>query len=226
MEPEGSRGRHATPVVSTFGDTRLALLLGPSHLVAVEPSTRTPAWSYAHEGALHPVPDPVVHDEGVFLSLTMTGTRLFLGGKAPQEEWKSTDVDSFPPPSVQGDGYLYGSFIPQYPVLQGWGAVEEHPIPFRCVDWKTGMVMWTELMSYVTLAAADDKLILIELGGTLHAVEASPKSCKEIAGTRVLAESDAPKTFAVPPVLCNGKLYCRNFAGELTCIDVSGAATP
>jgi hypothetical protein len=28
------------------------------------------------------------------------------------------------------------------------------------------------------------------------------------------------RRFYTPPVLCNGLIYCRNYAGELICIDV------
>jgi hypothetical protein len=27
--------------------------------------------------------------------------------------------------------------------------------------------------------------------------------------------------FRTPPVLCNGRLYCRNYSGDMICIDVS-----
>jgi hypothetical protein len=30
-----------------------------------------------------------------------------------------------------------------------------------------------------------------------------------------------PRVFATPPVLCDGKIYCRSYAGDLVCIDVS-----
>ena len=76
-------------------------------------------------------------------------------------------------------------------------------------------------MAHVTVMAAGDKLIMIELNGTLHVVKASPKAYEEIATTRVLADGAGPRTFAVPPVLCDGRLYCRNYISELTCIDVS-----
>ena len=57
--------------------------------------------------------------------------------------------------------------------------------------------------------------------GTLRIAEATPSSYRELSSADVLGGEKRPRIFATPPVLCNGKIYCRNRAGDLVCIDVS-----
>ena len=47
--------------------------------------------------------------------------------------------------------------------------------------------------------------------------EASPEAYKELSKTPAVA-----KKAWVAPVLANGRIYCRNNNGEVTCLDVSG----
>ena len=72
-----------------------------------------------------------------------------------------------------------------------------------------------------TLAAANGILLVLDDEGTLYAAEASPEGFKEITRCDVLLGSTTPRRFWTPPVLCNAKIYCRNFGGDLVCIDVS-----
>jgi outer membrane protein assembly factor BamB len=73
----------------------------------------------------------------------------------------------------------------------------------------------------VSLMAADGKLIILENDGTLHIAEVTPASYQEISSCDVLDGEHKYRQFWTPPVLCNGKIYCRNYAGDLLCIDVS-----
>jgi outer membrane protein assembly factor BamB len=219
--PPGSWGSYATPVVATIEGARRALFLGASNLVAVDLPGGTPAWSYPHGDGIHTVADPVVSGDGVFISVPQMGAVLTASGSKVQEVWKSLDHSTWLPPAVLVDGHLYGCFIPSSLFLLGWGAIAAQSLPFRCVDWQTGKTVWEKPMTYVSVMAAGDRLITMELNGTIRVIEASPAGYKEIAATSILTKGKGSKTFAVPPVLWNGRLYCRNYDGELTCIDVS-----
>jgi hypothetical protein len=83
--------------------------------------------------------------------------------------------------------------------------------------------MWVQELNGVpiSLMAADGKLIILEADGTLRIAEATPTGYKEISSGDVLEGERKLRQFWTPPVLCNGKIYCRNFAGDLVCIDVS-----
>lgn len=75
-------------------------------------------------------------------------------------------------------------------------------------------------MEYSTLIAADGKLIIMESNGTLRIAEASPAAYREFSSADVLAGANRPRRFVTAPVLCGGLIYCRNYAGDLVCIDV------
>jgi hypothetical protein len=92
--------------------------------------------------------------------------------------------------------------------------------PLRCVDFQTGAVAWEQKMEYTVPMAADGKLILLGIKGTLRIAEASPSGYTELSRGNV-SGGKKNVVFAVPPVLCNGKIYCRDFWGELICVDMS-----
>jgi hypothetical protein len=81
-------------------------------------------------------------------------------------------------------------------------------------------VVWDKSMQSVSVTAAGSTLILLELGGTLRIIEASASGYEELSSADVLGGADRPRVFATPAVLCNRKIYCRNFAGDLICVDV------
>jgi outer membrane protein assembly factor BamB len=68
-----------------------------------------------------------------------------------------------------------------------------------------------------SLMIADGKLIILGEKGTLVIAEASPEGFKELASAKILTG----KCWTVP-VLANGRIYARNAAGQLVCLDVSG----
>ena len=69
--------------------------------------------------------------------------------------------------------------------------------------------------------AADGKLIVLNEKGMLFIAEASPAGFTPLSKGDVLKGEETIRRFYTPPVLCKGRIYCRNYAGELICIDVS-----
>ena len=67
------------------------------------------------------------------------------------------------------------------------------------------------------LMIADGKLIILGEKGKLVIAEASPEGFKELASAEILTG----KCWTYP-VLANGRIYARNAAGQLVCVDVSG----
>jgi len=206
--------------VCTLAGTRCALFLGPSLLNAVEIASGKKLWSYAHHEPQHPVADPIVFDNQVFISVGSSCALLETSRESPRVLWSSSEFDTWLPPPVRVKGCLYGTHLPASFYTASWGGVEAGDLPFRCIDWKTGKVLWQHDMKYVSLIAAGDRLIMLELDGTLHIAEAGPSGYKELASADVLQGAKRPRTFATPPVLWHGRIYCRNYAGELVCIDV------
>ena len=144
-------------------------------------------------------------------------------GTDPQEIWNNTKLNTAMATAVLVDGYLYGTHKPiEYFVMpDDWSTMLRLDWPVRCIDAKTGAVIWEKSMKHVSLIAADGKLIMLGNDGTLRIAEATPSSYKELSSVDVFGGEKRPRIFATPPVLCNGKIYCRNYAGDLVCIDVS-----
>ena len=88
----------------------------------------------------------------------------------------------------------------------------------RCLDFETGAVKWTEKSTGKgSLMLADGKLIVLGEKGGLMVAPASPDGFKPVARAQVLGG----KCWTAP-VLANGKIYCRNAAGDVVCVDVGG----
>jgi outer membrane protein assembly factor BamB len=121
--------------------------------------------------------------------------------------WENKHLRTQLNPAVLLGGYLYGADDDAY----------KPEATFRCVDLKTGEVKWSEKTGYVSLVAADGKLIALTARGELLIVEATPQAFKAIARAQVIGG----KCWTTP-VLANGRIYCRNAAGDVVCLDVSG----
>ena len=103
---------------------------------------------------------------------------------------------------VLWQGHLYG--------------VDENQL--RCLGFENGEVKWTEKsVGKGSLSMADGKLIVLSERGILMVAEATPAGFKPISRAQVLSG----KCWTTP-VLSNGKIYCRNAAGDVVCVDVSG----
>ena len=208
-------------MLGDFNGTRCALFFGPSTLNAVEVTTGKKMWSYAHTDTTHPVADPIVQGNMVFIQAVFSCTLLQTGGAVPKELWSNGELDTCMPAAVLVNEYLFGAHWPySFTSRSSWSALAQDDWPLRCIDWKTGDVMWEKKMKHASLTAADKKLLVLEIDGTLHIVEATPASYRELSSADVLKGAKKPRIFGSPPVLYGGKVYCRNFAGALLCIDM------
>jgi outer membrane protein assembly factor BamB len=105
------------------------------------------------------------------------------------------------------DGYLYGT-----------DGDSGNDAQLKCLDWKTGEVKWTQKgIGTGGVIAADGKLIVLTSRGELIIAPASPEGFEPISRSQVLGG----KCWTVP-VLSHGRIFCRNAAGDLVCIDARG----
>ncbi len=85
-----------------------------------------------------------------------------------------------------------------------------------CLDWESGAVKWAaEETRQGSLIVADQKLIVMQEDGTLLIAEATPEAFKPVAKAQVLDG----RCWSVP-VLSNGKMFLRNAAGIVVCLDL------
>jgi outer membrane protein assembly factor BamB len=214
---------YSTPVVCDFDGKRCGLFYGQMMLSAVDLATWERVWSFLHFAA-HPISDPIVSGTRIFLSNPPKTLLMEMAPGSPKTVWTNSDLLTAPLTSVLVDGFVYCSNKGPFPFPNlAWDVYEEASVPVRCVELATGKVMWesAQKMPLSQPCAAAGKLILLDVKGTLRIVEASPVEYREISSADVLGGANRPRRFAVPPVLCGGRIYCRNYAGDLVCIDVS-----
>jgi outer membrane protein assembly factor BamB len=206
-------GSYATPVLYDDNGKRFALMYHCSGLFSIEVQTGKQQWFFEFVNSGVNISDPVIFSNKVFLSTGYSNARCALvemTENQPKELWQNENMRNEFSTAVYVDGYLYGSDGDHAQLCR-----------FRCIDVKTGDVMWEKEMKMVSLISADGKLIILEEDGTLHIVEATPSSYQEISMGDVLEGEQKLRTFWTPPVLCKGKIYVRNYDGDLVCIDVS-----
>lgn len=147
---------------------------------------------------------PIVSGDKVFIASGYGhgGALLQLSASGVTKVWESKSIKNKMNSSVLWEGNLYG--------------FDESKL--TCLDFATGAVKWQQdKLGAGSLILADGKLIVQAEDGNLVIAEASPAAYKELARTQAV-----PKRSWVIPVLANGRIFCRNNSGDVTCIDVKG----
>jgi hypothetical protein len=111
---------------------------------------------------------------------------------------------------IEHEGYLYGS--------SGYHAPEAE---LRCVEWKTGKVMWSEPnMGRSSLLLVDGAIICLSEDGTLRMLHPTPQKYDEIAKSELTATDGSallPYPAWAAPALSHGLLYVEG-ANRLVCL--------
>ena len=196
---------YSTPVPFTAGGERAVLFTIKQDVVAVKVKDGKELWRFPWKTQYNiNAADPILNGDKVYVSSGYNhGAGVFdVSAKPPREIWQSKDMRNKIASSVLWKGYIYG--------------MDENQ--FRCLDFNTGEVKWTDKATGMgALMLADGKLIVLSENGELLVADASPAGFKPISRAQVLG-----KTCWAAPVLANGKIYCRNGTGDVVCVDVSG----
>jgi len=150
--------------------------------------------------------DLVLHEGRIFLSTAEQRKQCAQFQFAPgptREVWSNRNLSTYTGNVVLLGGQLYG--------------VDKTGL-LKCLDWQSGEERWAQrgFEEYGTLIAAEGRLI-VQSGksGTLAVIEAVPSGYRELRRMKLFTEAAA--TFTAP-VLSNGRLYCRSYAGEIVCL--------
>lgn len=199
------------PALASIEKEPVAMVFATNALVAVRLGDGEELWRHPFgEGYFCHSSDPVVSGSEVFISSSDHGGELirFDEGK-PVSVWKQRAFGNFMTTPVLKDGYMYGVNACD---------VKQNETAFTCVSWETGEVLWKEAGygwgSFV--AVEDDKWILLSDKGEMTVARATPKGFEVLHRFHVLGGK-----CWTPPVLSNGKLYVRNAAGDLVCLDLT-----
>lgn len=201
---------YSTPKLAKVEGKECVLLASGKSYVAVDPSSGAKQWEYPWPTAYDinaAAPIPLGNEVFISSGYDQGATLLKVSGGSPSSIWRNKEMRNQFNSSVLIDGYVYG--------VDG---NDRKNASLKCLDWKTGKTKW-ERKNYGpgSLMAAVGKLICLSERGELIIAEASPDKFTELGRMQVLSG----KCWTAP-VLANGRIYCRNAAGAVVCLDVSG----
>jgi outer membrane protein assembly factor BamB len=197
-----SRGRR--------GEFEVVMGSGKSY-VSVNPKTGSKLWEidwttrYGVNAA-----EPVAGGGSLFISSGYNkGCALLkLEGATRDIVWQNKELKNQLASSILIDGHLYG--------FDGDNTASRSP--FKCVEFATGTKKWEDVgIGPGALMAANGKLIVLTGKGELVIAKASPEKFEILSRAKVLKG----KCWTAP-VLANGRIYCRDSAGEVVCLDARG----
>ena len=110
------------------------------------------------------------------------------------------------------DGYLYGS-----------SGRHSGQAELRCVEWKTGRVMWSKPgLRWSSMFYVDGHLLCLSEDGTLRVLRPNPEKYDELAVVQFRDSNGLPllrEPVWVAPALADGKLYLRG-KDRLVCFEL------
>ena len=207
-----SEAGYATAVPFDYKGDKCVALLGAKALRAVTIKDGKELWQFPWQTDYDVnAADPIIKGNSIFISSGYNkGCAVIdVSGDAPKEVWKSKIMRCHFNTCVAIGDYIYG--------VDGDAGNDQADL--KCFEFKTGNLKWKQGISGTgTIMAADGKLIVLSGNGELILAQATPDAYKGLAKAQVLASK---KNCWIVPVLANGKLYCRNAAGTLICLDVA-----
>jgi outer membrane protein assembly factor BamB len=208
-QSDAEEGAYATPVPFLSEGGRLgALIVSATTLSAVNLDDGSERWHFRWLTRFGVnAADPIVAGARVLISSGYgKGAALLAPGDGePETVWKSRELRTQINPAILVDGFLYGIHGDTTDIAT-----------LRCLELESGAVQWEhEGIGSGSVIAAGGKLLVLTDAGELIVTPASPEGFAPSARARVL-EGKCWTT----PVLAGGRIYCRNAAGDIVCVDV------
>ncbi|MFC1738418.1 PQQ-binding-like beta-propeller repeat protein [Planctomycetota bacterium] len=201
-------GGYATAVPFMMDGKKCIVLCGFSEIIGLVAATGEELWRFPWktENDVNAA-DPIIMGDMVFISSGYGHgcVLLKIKGNNVTEVWQNKNMRNKMNGSMLWKEYIYG--------------VDEGG-ELKCLDYKTGELVWAQKgFGQGSLMLADGKLIVMAENGNLVIADATPDGYKVISQAIVLSG----KCWSVP-VLANGRIYVRNSAGDVVCLDVSADA--
>ena len=201
-------GGYATPIPFLYNGKQCVAIFAELALEAVDVNTGEVVWKAPWKTS-HNInsADPIFNGNAVFISSGYgKGCAMFqFDSGTPERIWKNSEMKNHFSSCVLWKGYLYG--------IDGQTG---RSAPLKCIDFATGKVLWEQKGFKVgSLMLADEKLIILDGDGDLVIAKAQHQSYHEISRAPILKGK-----CWTPPVLAQKRLFARNAAGDLVCIDM------
>ena len=219
---------YASPVLYDSGDRRCMVAFGQRAAYGVGVKTGELLWTKSWRTRLDEnSADPVVIGSGVFISsIYSKGCVLFdVTDNKPADIWQNENLSNKFSTSVFYKGHLYG--VHGNTIKRKGNAWDRgrQKGALACLDFETGKLLWEYGVGIASVIIVDGKLIVLNEKGMLFIAEATSSGYREIAKAQVLERGDDSREAKgkcwTAPILCRGKIYCRNDGGEIVCINMN-----
>lgn len=191
---------YSSPTLATLDGKTYVIFVTRLSALAIDPADGKVRFKipFGQSGPTVNAANPILCDGRLFLTASYgIGAQLLdLAANPPKAIWENDDVMSsqYNTPIFR-DGYLYGIH----------GREDGPAADLRCIEAKSGRVMWTEpRFGVANLMLVGDKLLIVGLKGKLVLAEANAQKFRKLAAAQV----DAKFTRALP-ALSEGRLYLR-----------------
>lgn len=202
-----STSGYSTPFIHVHRGTKAYIVFGATAAYAVAAKDGRVLWQHPWKTSWDiNSADPIIQDNKMFISsgYNRGGALLDISGPKPKVIWDNRNMRNHFNSCLLIDGHLYGFD----------GNSHRGTAYLACIEFATGEKKWsTTRFGCGALTAADGKLIILGDRGQLAIGPASPKVFRPERSTQALGG-----LCWTPPVLANGKLYCRNSRGDLVCL--------
>ena len=192
---------YSSGVAATLGGKRYAVFFTRNGLTVLDPTTAKPAYSMrwrARYAASVNAATPLVIGDSIFISASYETGAAFLqwNGGQPKTVWSSDEaMSNHYATSVHKDSYLYG-----------FHGRQEQGQAFRCVELKSGKVMWSEDgFGAGSVTLVNGSLLIVRENGEIVTAPASPKEFKHQKRAQPL--SGVVRAF---PAVADGMVFVRN----------------
>jgi outer membrane protein assembly factor BamB len=199
---------YASPKLFKLGGKEMILIFAAKHLVAVEPRTGRELWRFFWETNYDTNnPDPILYDDKILISSYSRGCALLtVKNGQPEVVYENKNLFNHLSPGIVQGEYLFA-----------FNGQAKEKSDFRCLHLPTGDVKWTKPDPAMgSVISAQGQLIVLSEKGELLLAEASPADFKPVARAQILGG-----LCWTPPALADGRLYARNAAGTLVCVQLT-----
>jgi outer membrane protein assembly factor BamB len=224
--PLEKQASYSTPVAATVNGQRQVFCLMRQGLVSLNPTNGAVNFSFwfrstANDSvnAMNPVVvDNMVLISGAYYHVGAVLLQVQPGNKEVKELWRSTALEVHWDTPIYKDGFVYA-----------FSGRNEPDAYFRCVEYKTGRVMWdrderwrgheahSPTFGRGSAILADGKLFCLGEAGLLGIVKPTPEKAEEVCRAQI---PQLHYPCWAGPILSNKRLYVRS-EDKLLCFDLA-----
>ncbi len=208
-----------SPVLTQIDGKDCVIFMGGGSVVGADPQTGAQLWRHGTWG--HAWMAPTVCGNSIFVANASQPRgcgliRIDAGKPAVVWEDRAKKFQALHCNSVIWQDHIYG-FDNTGTDYQG---KDSRKSSLKCIELHTGRVRWVKSeMGWGNLIVHDGKLIILREAGELVVAKAVPEAYEELLRTAVFGG----QSWTVPAI-ANGRLYCRNNAGEIVCLQLYGTS--